>query len=58
MHFFPWDQATDSLTIYEDETYFGALLKGWEFRPALKMHCSNLKIVAFKPDGWDPDFIG
>jgi len=58
MHFFPWDQATDSLTIYEDESYFGALLKSWEFRPALKMHCSNLKIVAFKPDGWDPDFVG
>ena len=57
MHFFPWDEETDSLTIYEEETYFGALLKSWEFRPVLKMHCSDLKIVAFKPDGWDPDFV-
>ena len=58
MYFFPWDQLTDSLTVYEDEAYFGALLNSWEFRPALKMHCSDLKIVAFKPDGWDLNFRG
>ena len=58
MYFSPWDQVTDSLTIYEDEAYFGALLKSWEFKPALKMHCSDLRIVAFKPDGWDPNFKG
>jgi hypothetical protein len=53
MHFSPWDQATDSITIYDEEDYFGALLKSWDFKPALKMHCSDLKIVAFKPAGWD-----
>ena len=58
MNFFPWDPETDSIKIYGDEEYFGALLKSWEFEPALKMHSSDLRIVAFKPDGWDPDFIG
>ena len=53
MHFAPWDGATDSLTIYDEEEYFGALLNGWNFKPALKMHCSDLRIVAFKPAGWD-----
>jgi len=58
MYFCQWDDAIDSLTIYEEEDYFGALLKSWEFKPALKMHCSDLKIVAFKPDGWNPNFKG
>ena len=58
MFFAGWDDAIDSLTIYEEEDYFGALLKSWEFKPALKMHCSDLKIVAFKPDGWNPNFKG
>tara|TARA_Y100001960_G_scaffold318292_1_gene387845 strand:+ start:399 stop:1304 length:906 start_codon:yes stop_codon:yes gene_type:complete len=58
MNFLPWDSQTDSIHIYEDEEYFGALLKGWEFEPALKMHSSDLRIVAFKPDGWDPNFKG
>ena len=58
MNFLPWDPETDSIKIYGDEEYFGALLKSWEFEPALKMHSSDLRIVAFKPDGWDPDFIG
>ena len=58
MHFHPWDQKTDTLVVYDEEAYFGAMLKSWEFEPALKMHCSDLKIVAFKPDGWDPNFKG
>ena len=58
MHFHPWDQKTDTLIVYDEEAYFGAMLKSWEFEPALKMHCSDLKIVAFKPDGWDPNFKG
>ena len=52
MHFSPWDEKTDALTIYSEEEYFGALLKGWEFTPALKMHCADMRIVAFKPAGW------
>ena len=52
MNFSPWDSATDSLTVFDQESYFGALLKSWDFKPALKMHCSDLKIVAFKPAGW------
>tara|TARA_B100001123_G_scaffold1069_1_gene1473 strand:+ start:1488 stop:2393 length:906 start_codon:yes stop_codon:yes gene_type:complete len=58
MYFSPWDKSTDSLIIYDNETYFGALLKSWAFQPELKMHCSNLRIVAFKPSGWDPNFNG
>ena len=58
MNFFPWDPETDSFSVYQDEEYFGSLLKSWEFEPALKMHSSDLRIVAFKPDGWDPDFKG
>jgi hypothetical protein len=58
MCFSPWDEDTDSLTIYDNESYFGGLLKSWEFKPALKMHCSDLRIVAFKPDGWDSSFKG
>ncbi|HAC80521.1 MAG TPA: hypothetical protein DCG06_09520 [Deltaproteobacteria bacterium] len=52
MNFSPWDEATDSITIYDEEDYFGGLLKSWAFEPSLKMHCSDLKIVAFKPAGW------
>ena len=58
MHFSPWDENTDSLVIYDEELYFGGLIKSWEFKPALKMHCSDLRIVAFKPAGWDPNFKG
>ena len=58
MHFHPWDQKTDTLIVYDEEAYFGAMLKSWEFEPTLKMHCSDLRIVAFKPDGWDPNFKG
>ncbi len=58
MNFLPWDTETDSLMVYKDEEYFGALLKSWDFKPALKMHSSDLRIVAFKPDGWDPEFTG
>ncbi len=54
MHFSPWDQTTDSITIFDDEDYFGGLLRRWGFEPALKMHCQDLRIVAFKPAGWDP----
>ncbi len=53
MFFAPWDETTDSLSIYDEEEYFGALLKSWDFQPALKMHCSDLRIVAFKPAGWN-----
>jgi hypothetical protein len=53
MNFSPWDPTTDSIVIFDEEDYFGALLKSWSFEPALKMHCSDLKIVAFKPNGWD-----
>ena len=53
MHFSPWDQTTDSITIFDEEDYFGALLRSWAFAPALKMHCPDLRIVAFKPAGWD-----
>tara|TARA_Y100000590_G_scaffold126302_3_gene144372 strand:+ start:524 stop:1420 length:897 start_codon:yes stop_codon:yes gene_type:complete len=58
MHFSFWEEDFDSLVIYDEEEYFGGLLKSWEFKPALKMHCSDLKIVAFKPDGWNPNFKG
>ena len=58
MNFLPWDTETDSLKVYKDEGYFGALLNSWDFKPALKMHSSDLRIVAFKPDGWDPEFTG
>ena len=53
MHFAPWDEGTDSLTVYAEEDHFGSLLKSWDFKPALKMHCSDLRVVAFKPAGWD-----
>jgi hypothetical protein len=52
MHFSPWDETTDSLTLHGEEEYFGARLRRWEFTPALKMHCPDLRIVAFKPAGW------
>jgi hypothetical protein len=52
MHFSPWDGTTDSLTIHGEEDYFSARLKRWAFTPVLKMHCPDLRIVAFKPAGW------
>jgi hypothetical protein len=52
MHFSPWKPNTDTLVIYNEENHYGALLKSWQFEPALKMHCRDLKIVAFKPSGW------
>ena len=58
MYFSPWDEATDSLTIYDNEAYFGGLLKSWAFKPVLKMHCSDLRVAAFKPAGWDSNFKG
>ena len=58
MCFSPWKDDTDSLTTYDNEAYFGGLLKSWKFKPALKMHCLDLRIVAFKPDGWDISFKG
>ncbi len=58
MCFSPWNDDTDSLTVYDNEAYFGGLLKSWKFKPALKMHCSDLRIVAFKPDGWNSSFKG
>ncbi len=53
MHLMPWNDATDSIVIHDEEEHFGALLKSWNFKPALKMHCSDLRVVAFKPVGWD-----
>lgn len=53
MHFAPWDAATDTLEVHAQDTFYGALLRSWNFVPALKMHASDFKIVAFKPDGWD-----
>jgi hypothetical protein len=53
MHFSTWDLNTDTLIIHNEEHHYGALLKSWEFEPALKMHCKDLRIVAFKPSGWD-----
>ena len=58
MYLSPWDDATDSLSIYNEEDFFGGLLSRWNFEPHLKMHCSNLKIVAFKPEGWNEEFKG
>ena len=58
MYFSPWDNTTDSLNIYNDEDFFGGLLHSWMFKPHLKMHCSDLKIVAFKPEGWNANFKG
>jgi len=58
MYFSPWNHATDSLIIYNNEAYFEALLKSWAFKPVLKMHCSDLRLAAFKPAGWDPNFKG
>tara|TARA_Y100001970_G_scaffold267105_1_gene356606 strand:- start:1021 stop:1908 length:888 start_codon:yes stop_codon:yes gene_type:complete len=52
MNFSNWDNDTDTLEIYSDESYFGGLLYSWQFKPVLKMHTSNLRIVAFKPEGW------
>jgi len=54
MNFAPWNPTTDSLEIHADDTFYGALLKSWNFAPALKMHAPDFKIVAFKPDGWHP----
>ena len=56
MNFSPWDKSTDEIVIYNNESFFGGLLKSWEFKPTLKMHCSDLKIVAFKPAGWNSEF--
>ena len=58
MYLSPWDDTTDSLSIYNEEDFFGGLLSSWNFKPHLKMHCSNLKIVAFKPEGWNEEFKG
>ena len=53
LHLSPWDPTTDTLEIHGDDLFYGALLKSWNFIPALKMHAPDFKIVAFKPDGWD-----
>ena len=53
MHFAPWDAAADSLEVHDEDAYYGALLKSWNFVPELKMHATDFKIVAFKPDGWN-----
>jgi hypothetical protein len=53
MHFSPWDAATDALEVHDEDAYYGALLKSWNFVPELKMHATDFKIVAFKPDGWN-----
>ena len=53
MHFAPWDAAADSLEVHDEDAYYGALLKSWNFVPVLKMHATDFKIVAFKPDGWN-----
>jgi len=53
MHFAPWDAAADSLEVHDEDAYYGALLKSWNFVPLLKMHATDFKIVAFKPDGWN-----
>ena len=58
MYFSPWDNATDSLIIYNSEDFFGGLLNSWSFKHHLKLHCSDLMIVAFKPEGWNPDSNG
>ncbi len=53
LHLAPWDSSTDTLEIHSADSFYGALLKSWDFVPAVKMHTSDFKIVAFKPDGWD-----
>ena len=53
MHFLPWDESTDWMTVHAEERFFGGLLASWNFVPRLKMHCSDLRVVAFKPAGWD-----
>ena len=52
MHFAPWDANTDSLQVFDEESFFGGLLKSWDFMPLMKMYCSDFRVVAFKPSGW------
>ena len=52
MHFSPWDPDTDKFELFDEEEHYGALLKSWNFEPALKMNTRDLKIVALKPTGW------
>jgi len=46
-----WDQASDSLSVGSD-LHYGVLLQSFEFKPKLKVHATDFKIVAMKPSGW------
>jgi len=50
-HIAMWNPATDSLKLYDDG-YYGTKLKAWGFAPKMKVHATDFKIAAFKPDGW------
>lgn len=50
-HARPWDPATDTLELGEDDHY-AAPIKRWDFQPVLKAHSPDFKIAAFKPSNW------
>lgn len=52
LHIAPWDPSTDSLKVHSTGGEYGSILSRWNFQPALKVHSSDFKIVAFKPSGW------
>jgi len=52
MHISPWDPKTDSIEVNREAGEYGEMLSRWNFQPAVKVHSTDFKIVAFKPSGW------
>jgi len=46
-----WDPKTDSLE-FGDEEHYAMPIKKWGFKPVLKVHSPDFKILAHKPSGW------
>eukprot|EP00930_Biecheleria_cincta_P001361 TRINITY_DN1024_c0_g1_i1.p1 TRINITY_DN1024_c0_g1~~TRINITY_DN1024_c0_g1_i1.p1 ORF type:complete len:639 (+),score=132.40 TRINITY_DN1024_c0_g1_i1:50-1918(+) len=50
-HVKAWDPSTDSLEFGNDEHY-AMPIKKWDFKPVLKVHSPDFKVLAHKPSGW------
>jgi hypothetical protein len=56
-HIAPWDASKDTLEFGHGE-FYGAVIRGWDFEPKLKMHTDDFQIVAWKPSNWLPAKLG
>lgn len=51
----PWDPATDTLEVFDGKDWWlGAWLHKWSFAPVMKAWVPDFKIVAHRPNGWQP----